>query len=189
MLDLFAYNEDSFQLWVTELENMASHNASVGGYGKFKNSSVYSRPSSSLSVGSSRAAVAPASASHDNHLTEASPEHSSRATSGSASGGVDYSIFTAPTSPVSPVADDEGGGGSRQIAKPSSQGKPAAVKNAALSVSKRVQVVPASTQASAAKSARSTVVENFIGESFRSPDLVNQSDHANHATYSDADII
>lgn len=77
-LDLFAYNEDAFRTWVNKLEGVAAKNssllASLGSgsrsLAQFKNSSVNSRPSSSLSV-ASRTSVAPKNIqlSHDSHVT------------------------------------------------------------------------------------------------------------------------
>jgi hypothetical protein len=142
VLDLFAYNEDSFRLWVMELEGMALRNSSAVGHDKFKNSSVHSRPSSSLSV-RSRASVMPADG---DHLTEMIPDHSSSVTAGSSSGRVDFSIFTTSTEPQQPL----------QLQ--------AAVKNAAFSVGKRAQIAPSGSPGSfPAKPASSTTVQHFIG--------------------------
>lgn len=76
-LDLFAYNEDAFRTWVDKLEGVAAKNATLGGgdgsgsHTQFRNSSVHSRPPSSLSVGS-RTSVAPMDVqqqSHGSHVT------------------------------------------------------------------------------------------------------------------------
>lgn len=159
VLDLFAYNEDSFRLWVTELEVMASRNSSTVGREKFKSSSVHSRPSSSLSV-KSIASVVPAGLSHDNHMTDA---HSSHMAGGSKTSGVDYSVFTVPPGPVSDGARP------KEVTKSQSQ-KPAA-RSAIFSVTKRVHVAPAGGQGSATKPSTGATVENFIGEDYRSSDM------------------
>lgn len=147
---------------------MVLRNAGAARCEKFKNSSVYDRPSSSLSVGST-SSVMPVNASHDGHMTEM---HSSHSISDSKSSEVDYSIFTVPPGgPVSPPVDRTG--------RPRVQ-KPVG-RVIAPSAPKRTQVAPVHA------STRSSVVENFISESFKSPDLKDQSG-SGHAMYSD-DII
>lgn len=164
VLDLFAYNEDSFRLWVTQLEGVASRNSSAVGREAFKNSSVHSRPSSSLSVRSRASVVPAAGVSHDSHMTEAHCSHMT---------GDPRSIFTVP-----PISD---GARPHEIARPESQ-KPAAARSSIFSVTKRAQIAPA--QGTSTKPTTSTTVENFIGEDCS----IDQTDTSDHVTYS-GDII
>ena len=173
VLDLFAYNEDSFLVWMAELEAMVLRNSSAADREKFKSSSVHSRPSSSLSA-RSRASVVPAGMSHDDHMTEASSELTSHVKSGSKSGGVDYSLFTVP-----PI------GGSRAV--PELQARKSAAKSAV--VSKIAQVAPLGPQGSTAGPASSTIVQNFIGVDYRPHTTVLAGNPDHHQVEDSSEVI
>lgn len=166
VLDLFAYNEDSFLAWMAGLEVMVLCNSSSADHEKFRSSSVHSRPTSSLST-RSKASVVPTGMSHDDHMTEAS--------SGSRSGGVDYSVFTVPVPPTD---------GSLEGAESQAQ-KPVAKRAV---ISKRAQVAPLGPQGSMARPDSSTIMQSFISGDYK-PHITGPAGNCDHQVEDTNDII
>lgn len=170
ILDLFAYNQEAYEVWVSELEHLAGKNASTSVMAKgsaFKNSSVYSRPSSSHST-VSKASIAPS-------LSRASGQGATPVVRESV-GLSRSSIFTVPQG----VEIASVGG------KASFDGKGEVGRKLA---SRQARVLPDSSSLAAGQRERTTrvaPVQSFIGESFRPNSAKSQSDHP---IYSDDGVI
>lgn len=204
-MDLFAYNEDAFKTWVSELEHVASRNAAAGdGVAALgvRNSSVYSRPLSSHSS-VSRASVSPSNArvpEHDHHMTGSGVHESGR---------ISTSIFTVPEGSEQTLSPADArvsvnnhhvtGGDVRESSRTNAsiftvpEGSEAAVSPADMSsrkqssaqklgiksgpFSKRTQVSPSPQSSVGEVMLRNTPLENFIGESFKARTPTNTHDH------------
>lgn len=175
VLDLFAYNEEAFRAWLSRLELLSARNAgNAAALHNFKNSSVYggSRPVSSRST-VSRSSVVPTG-------TRASLEHDDSASEGGIrSSGRSASIFTVPkeSETIDRAADLIG------VRPPTV--KTASRKNVPSSKYRQVSPGDLGSPDDEVNGIRGTHLESFLGESFKSHDNMNQSEHV---TYSN-DII
>ncbi len=152
VLDLLAYNEDTFILWTTELERLASKSKLRGpgvSVQNFKSDSVHSRPSSSLGMSSlSKSSIVPFDGGRGVGENEIDTHRSS----------FDSSIFVRKT----------GKTGQNDVRVKDEQSL-TTTKN--LSFSKHTMVVPIETQITTVEksppplSERNNFLDNFVGGS------------------------
>ena len=163
VLDLLAYNQDSYEIWITELERLASDNAAKGGpamvAGGFKGNSVHSsRPSSSMSA-VSRASIAPSVGRAFGSDTGMSRHEvmSSRS-----------SIFTVSGEPQGINAESVNQGADSRKDPVSSKRRPFSGKQS--------RVTPSSSKDLEKSSSVRTAppLESFIGEGFKSQPSVDE---------------